>query len=308
VTQTLQDALRHATRLGLERLDAQRLLLHALGRLPDERAWLLAHDSDPISPTAMSAFDALCQRRQAGEPLAYLTGERYFHGLALQVDARVLDPRPDTETLVDWALECLAQPPAPQRPSVLDLGTGSGAIALAIQQACPQAEVWAVDASLDALAVARLNAERLGLPMHCRQNHWLRGWPASADGTSGETEAPDRFDLIVSNPPYICADDPHLPALRHEPLSALVSGPDGLDDLREIIATAPRHLKPLGWLLLEHGWDQSAAVAALLRAEGFEAIAHRQDLAGHVRCTGGQRGPCPQAALDCPAVRGSAKA
>jgi release factor glutamine methyltransferase len=293
VSQTLQQALRHATRLGLERLDAQMLLLHTVGRPLHERAWLLAHDTDPITPAAWSAFDALCQRRQAGEPVAYLTGQRHFHGLALQVDARVLDPRPDTETLVDWALEQLARLPGTQRPSVLDLGTGSGAIALALQRACPQAEVWAVDASLAALSVARLNAERLGLPVQFRHQHWLRAGSAWAHRPSEARPPPARFDLIVSNPPYLRADDPHLPALRHEPRSALVGGPDGLDDLREIITSAPHRLKPTGWLLLEHGWDQGDAVAALLRAQGMQAISQREDLAGHVRCSGGQRGTTP---------------
>ena len=307
MTQTLQGAMQEATRQGLDRLDAQMLLLHALGRPVHERAWLLAHDTDPITPLARSAFEALCQRRLAGEPVAYLTGQRYFHGLALQVDARVLDPRPDTETLVDWALDILAQDSPTAAPTVLDLGTGSGAIALAIQQARPQAEVWAVDASPDALAVARRNAERLGLPVHGCQNHWLRDWPPTP--TSSQTATPpDHFDLIVSNPPYIRADDPHLPALQYEPLSALVSGPDGLDALREIIATAPHHLKPSGWLLLEHGWDQGDAVAALLRTHGFKAISHRHDLAGHVRCTGGQRGANPQPLHDYPPELGMAKA
>lgn len=312
MTQTLQDALRQASRQGLDRLDGQLLLLYALGRPVQERAWLLAHDTDAIKPSTLEAFEALCQRRLAGEPVAYLTGERHFHGLILQVDARVLDPRPDTETLVDWALEQLA--PAAETghhqtapPTVLDLGTGSGAIALAIQQAYPQAVVWAVDRSPDALAVARLNAERQGLPVYFQQNHWLQDWPPSSR-LSQTAPPPPRFDLIVSNPPYIRADDPHLPALRHEPLSALVSGLDGLDDLREIIATAPRHLKPSGWLLLEHGWDQSEDVAALLRAQGFEAITHRQDLAGHVRCTGGRRGTNPQPLHDYPPENGAAKA
>ncbi len=307
MTQTLQHALRQASQQGLDRLDAQLLLLHALGRPSHQRSWLLAHDTDAITPSARLAFENLCQRRQAGEPVAYLTGERYFHGLALQVDARVLDPRPDTETLVDWALDILAQDSPTAAPTVLDLGTGSGAIALAIQQARPQAEVWAVDASPDALAVARLNAERLDLPVHGCQNHWLRDWPP--EPTPPHTaHPPARFDLIVSNPPYIRTDDPHLPSLRHEPLSALVSGPDGLDALREIIATAPHHLKPSGWLLLEHGWDQGDAVAALLRTHGFNAISHRHDLAGHVRCTGGQRGANPQPLHDYPPELGMAKA
>lgn len=307
MTQTLQDALRQAMKLGLDRLDAQMLLLHALGQPVHERAWLLAHDTDPITPAARLAFESVCQRRLAGEPVAYLTGERYFHGLALQVDARVLDPRPDTETLVDWALDVLAQACETAAATVLDLGTGSGAIALAIQQACPKAEVWAVDDSPDALAVARLNAQRLGLPVHGCQNHWLRDWPP-APPPPHTAPPPARFNLIVSNPPYIRADDPHLPALRHEPLSALVSGSDGLDDLREIIATAPSHLQDSGWLLLEHGWDQGDAVAALLRVQGFQAITQRRDLAGHVRCTGGQRGASPQPLHNYPPELGAIKA
>ena len=288
MTQTLQHALRQASQQGLDRLDAQLLLLHALGRPSHQRSWLLAHDTDAITPSARLAFENLCQRRQAGEPVAYLTGQRHFHGLALQVDARVLDPRPDTETLVDWALDILAQDSPTAAPTVLDLGTGSGAIALAIQQARPQAEVWAVDASPDALAVARLNAERLDLPVHGCQNHWLRDWPP--EPTPPHTaHPPARFDLIVSNPPYIAEGDAHLPALRHEPLLALTSGADGLDAIRQIVAAAPAHLAPGGWLLLEHGHDQADAVSALLHAAGWQAVAHRQDLAGHRRCTGARR-------------------
>ena len=276
MSHSLREALTWAQGMGLQRLDAQMLLLHALGRSPQDRAWLLAHDQDPIDPTLWPRFEALCLRRHDGEPVAYLIGERDFFGLRLHVDARVLDPRPDTETLVEWALDVLTPRPAPR---VLDLGTGSGAIALALRHHRPDADVWAVDASADALAVAQANARRLGLPLHCLQGHWLRHWPATA---------PERFDLIVSNPPYIRADDPHLTALRHEPVGALVAGPDGLDDLREIIATAPAHLRPDGWLLLEHGWDQAEAVAALLRAAGYRHIGQRQDLGGHIRCTGGQ--------------------
>lgn len=284
MTLTLRAALQQAQQRGLARLDAQILLLHALGKPLHERAWLIAHDSDALSPSEEERFSALCQRRLDGVPVAYLTGERAFFGLRLQVDARVLDPRPDTETLVEWALHVLAPRAAPR---VLDLGTGSGAIALAVQHQRPDAEVWAVDASADALAVAMANAQRLNLPVHGLHNHWLRDWPASA---------PERFDLIVSNPPYIRADDPHLPALRHEPARALVAGADGLDDLREIIATAPRHLAPDGWLLLEHGWDQARDVAALLQAQGYHGILHRQDLAGHTRCTGAQAPACTAAA------------
>lgn len=276
---TAREALQAARQTGLDRLDAQVLLLHCLGREHHDRAWLIAHDSDTLPTEAVERFTALCQRRLAGVPVAYLVGQRKFHGLTLQVDARVLDPRPDTETLVDWALDVLAGQTA---PTVLDLGTGSGAIALALQHRRPDAQVWAVDASADALAVARGNAERLSLPVRFRLGHWLRDW------STGTTDTPPaRFELIVSNPPYIRADDPHLAALTHEPLQALASGADGLDDIREIVAQARAHLRPGGHLLLEHGWDQGVDVARLLEQAGYGRVEHRQDLAGHVRCTGG---------------------
>lgn len=275
---TLRHALAQAQHQGLARIDAQMLLLHALGRDDADRAWLIAHDSDALPPAAQAAFEALCQRRAAGEPVAYLTGRKAFYGLTLQVDARVLDPRPDTETLVDWALEVLAPHPAPH---VADLGTGSGAIALALQHQRPDARVLAVDASAEALAVARANAERLGLPVRLWQGDWLSGLSAQ--------EGP--FDAIVSNPPYIAAADPHLSALVHEPLSALASGADGLADIRTIVAQAPAWLAPGGWLLLEHGWDQADAVQALLRAAGFAQVQSRHDLAGIARCTGGRWEP-----------------
>ncbi|MGJ7544473.1 peptide chain release factor N(5)-glutamine methyltransferase [Variovorax sp. LT1R16] len=272
---TLAQALRAAAALGADRLDAQLLLLHVLQRPVHERAWLLAHDGDALPEDAWKAFAPLCARRIAGEPVAYLLGEKEFHGLALQVDARVLVPRPDTETLVEWALEVLRECEA---PTVLDLGTGSGAIALALQHARPDARVDAVDASADALAVARENGRRLGLAVRFAQADWLAGAAAG-------------YDLIVSNPPYIAAGDPHLPALVHEPTAALVAGADGLDDLRRIVRAAPGHLAAGAWLLLEHGHDQAEAVRALLVAQGFGDVQHRHDLAGIARCTGGrQRG------------------
>ncbi|MDI3382832.1 peptide chain release factor N(5)-glutamine methyltransferase [Xenophilus aerolatus] len=271
---SLAQALRDAAARGLDRLDAQILLLHALGRPAHDRAWLLAHDSDALSEGAAVAFAALCARRQTGEPVAYLLGEKEFHGLALRVDARVLVPRPDTETLVDWALDCLAGRPA---PAVLDLGTGSGAIALALQHARPDAQVDAVDASADALAVARANAERLGLAVRFRQADWL----------DGAAVRPGGYALIASNPPYIAEGDAHLPALRHEPAGALVSGPDGLQDIRRIVAEAPAYLAEGGWLLLEHGHDQAPAVRALLAERGFAQVQSRDDLAGIARCSGG---------------------
>ena len=272
---TLAQALAQAHTLGLARIDAQLLLLHALGRPDAGRAWLLAHDTDALSASAQANFLALCQRRAAGEPVAYLTGRKEFYGLALQVDARVLDPRPDTETLVDWALQVL-EPIA--TPRVADLGTGSGAIALALQSQRSDAQVLAVDASPEALEVAQANGERLALPVRFAQGDWLLGLGEGAV-----------FDAIVSNPPYIAADDPHLAALTHEPLDALASGADGLDDIRTIAGQALPHLVPGGWLLLEHGWDQADAVQALLRATGFAEVQSRADLAGHARCTGGRR-------------------
>ena len=269
---TLAESLRQAQLRGLDRIDAQLLHLFALGRGLHERAWLLAHDDDVLDADTLARLQPLLQRRLAGEPLAYLTGNKEFFGLTLQIDARVLDPRPDTETLVEWALTLM---PANAPCSVLDLGTGSGAIALALQHQRPHAQVSAVDASAEALTVARANARRLQLPVHFVHSHWLR-------------EVNGRFNLIVSNPPYIRTDDPHLPALAHEPLQALTSGADGLDDIRAIVQQAPQHLQPGGWLLLEHGHDQADAVRALFRQAGWHSVQSRLDLAGVARCTGAQ--------------------
>jgi len=273
---TLAECLRQAR--GLARVDAQILLLHSLQRPLHDRAWLLAHDSDALSPEQEAAWQDALQRRLQGEPVAYITGRKDFFGLTLAVDARVLDPRPDTETLVEWALACLPESaPETRSPRVLDLGTGSGAVALALQHARPDATVWAVDASEDALAVARANAERLQLSVQFMASDWLSAVDVQLTG---------RFDLIVSNPPYVAEGDPHLAALTHEPLQALTSGPDGLDDIRQIIAQAPTFLTPGGWLLLEHGWDQAAPVQALLHGAGFERVQSRRDLGGIERCTG----------------------
>ena len=269
---TIAKALADAAARGADRLDAQLLLLHALGRASDERAWLLTHDTDPLLPAQADAFARACARRMAGEPVAYLVGEKEFHGLLLQVDSRVLVPRPDTETLVDWAIACLT---GHMEPRVIDLGTGSGAIALALQKERPDLQIHAVDASADALDVARANGERLGLPVRFALGNWLEG-------------AGTQYTLIVSNPPYIAERDPHLPALAHEPLSALASGHDGLDDIRTIIDSAPAHLADGGWLLLEHGYDQSSAVKALLSKAGFDEVQSRTDLAGIERCSGGK--------------------
>lgn len=268
---TVAQALQHAREAGLERLDAQLIVGGVLGRT---RTWLLAHDSDALSAPDAQRIAALVARRAAGEPLAYLHGDQEFFGMNLRVTPDVLIPRPDTETLVNWALDVL---PGDRACRVADLGTGSGAIALAIASQRPLAEVTAVDLSDAALAVARGNAQSLGLP---NVRFAAGSWLAPLAG--------QRFDLIVSNPPYIRDDDPHLLALAHEPLSALASGADGLADIRAIIAQAPALLARGGWLLMEHGWDQADAVAALLCHAGFGDVQHRHDLGGIARCTGGQ--------------------
>ncbi|HNK19463.1 MAG TPA: peptide chain release factor N(5)-glutamine methyltransferase, partial [Piscinibacter sp.] len=198
--------------------------------------------------------------------------------LMLQVDARVLVPRPDTEVLVDWAIELLRGDLASiEQPAVLDLGTGSGAIALAVKHDCPSATVTATDASSEALSVAQANATRLGLTVEFRRGAW---WQAVADR---------RFHLALSNPPYIASADPHLAALTAEPGMALTPGPEGLEALRAIVAGSAAHIEAGGWLLLEHGFDQAEAVQALLRDAGFARIATRQDLGGQPRCTGARR-------------------
>jgi len=270
---TLADALAAATARGLERLDAQLLLLHVLGRSHTERAWLLAHDTDTLPDAIHGIFLELCERRAGKEPLAYIVGYKEFFGMELLVDKRVLVPRPDTEAIVEWALELI--PNDSLSPRVIDLGTGSGAIALAIKQARPQARVDALDCSGDALEVARANAHRLALDVNFLQGSWL---PASER----------RYDLIISNPPYVAEADPHLSELKHEPLLALVAGRDGLREIRAIIEQAPAHLRPGGWLLLEHGWDQAEWVRNLLSAGGLRGVATRRDLAGIERCSGGK--------------------
>lgn len=266
-------ALFEGQRLGLGRLDAQLLTLHVLGRPSDERAWLVAHGDDPLTEEQAQALQRLYTRRQSGEPVAYLLGSKEFFGMELAVDTRVLVPRPDTETLVEWALEALAGQPTAR---VVDLGTGSGAVALALKKQMPGLEVWAVDTSEQALQVARANATRLGLAVEWVQASWLSHWV----GTD------ERWDLIVSNPPYIREGDPHLPALAYEPSAALIAGPDGLDDIRQIISQAVHCLRPGGQLMLEHGYDQAAAVRALLTASGLEGAASRRDLQDIERCSG----------------------
>lgn len=270
---SISQALQQAALQGLPRLDAQMLLLHLMQRAAHDRSWLITHDTDLLSAEQQEQWSRLCTQRLQGAPVAYLTGHKEFYGLELSVDARVLDPRPDTETLVDWALELM---PAESRCRVVDLGTGSGAIALALQSQRPLAQITAVDASADALAVASSNAQKLQLPVQFAHGSWLQ--PLAGQ---------EPFDLIVSNPPYIRSDDPHLAALTHEPLSALASGNDGLEDIRSITAQAPEYLKAGGWLIFEHGWDQAEDVASLLQTAGFADVQHRHDLAGIARCTGG---------------------
>ena len=265
--------LQHAQVLGLPRLEAQLLLLHALGRPLHDRAWLLAHDTDAVPAEQVATFTAFAHRRLQLEPVAYIVGQKEFFGLTLHIDKRVLDPRDDTEVLVEWALACASGWP---QPKFLDLGTGSGAIALALQSQHKDAQVTAVDASTDALNVAKHNAQNLALDVSFLQSDWF-------------SQVTGEFEVITSNPPYIEAHDPHLANLQHEPLEALVSGVDGLTDIRNIVQNAQSHLVPGGWLLLEHGWQQAPQVRALLAAAGYKQVQSKLDLAGIERCSGGQK-------------------
>jgi release factor glutamine methyltransferase len=265
---SVAQALHEARALGVDRLDTLMLLGDTLAC---SRTWLLAHDDAMLSAEQSTRLRARLARRASGEPLAYLLGEKEFHGLMLHVDSNVLVPRPDTEVLVDWAIELLTKAPA---QNVIDLGTGSGAIALAVKHAQPIATVTATDLSPAALRVAKANASRLALDVEFIESSWWQGVPQR------------RFHLVLSNPPYIAAGDPHLAALGHEPALALTPGGDGLDAMRSIVAGATARLEPGGWLLLEHGFDQADAVQTLLRVHGFVGIQTRQDLAGQPRCSG----------------------
>jgi len=267
---TVAQALVAAQALGLSRLDAALLLGHRLHR---SREWLIAHPTEAVGGQALAAFDTDCRRRADGVPVAYLIGRREFMSLELEVTPAVLVPRPETETLAQWAIERLRALPA-AKPRVVDLGTGSGALALAIATACPQAEITATDCSAAALAVASANAARLKLGVHFAEGDW---WRAVGDA---------RFDLAVCNPPYVAAGDPHLAALGHEPRGALVAGATGLDALARVIERAAGHLS--GWLLLEHGWNQADEVTRLLSSAGFRGIETRRDLSDLPRCSGGQ--------------------
>ncbi|MFZ4964659.1 MULTISPECIES: peptide chain release factor N(5)-glutamine methyltransferase [Pseudomonas] len=254
------------------RLDAELLLAAALGK---SRSYLHTWPEKIVSSEAALAFSGFLQRRRGGEPVAYILGQQGFWKLDLEVAPHTLIPRPDTELLVEAALELLPATPA----TVLDLGTGSGAIALALASERPAWRVTAVDRVLEAVALAERNRQRLGLDnATVLSSHWF----SALEG--------QRFQLIISNPPYIAAADPHLGQgdVRFEPASALVAGADGLDDLRLIIAQAPAHLEAGGWLMLEHGYDQAEAVRELLSAQGFGEVHSRTDLGGHQRISLGR--------------------
>lgn len=261
---TIQEAL------GLGSLDAREsrlLLAEASGA---SEASIIAFPERQLSAQAQKRFAGFLSRRARGEPIAYILGRKEFYGLELEVTPAVLVPRPETELLVDLALQRAFS-------SVADLGTGSGAVALAVKQQRPSSRVVAVEASAAALEVAQGNAARLGLDLEFRHGHWFAPL------------AGERFDLIVSNPPYVAAADPHLHDLQFEPQEALVAGIDGLDALREIARQARDFLAPGGCLLLEHGMGQERSVRVLLAAAGLEDIASWPDLAGIPRVTGGKR-------------------
>lgn len=257
---------------GLEPREARLLLSEATGY---SQASVLAHAERDVPAEAQAMFAAWTSRRRAGEPVAYLLGRREFYGLPLAVSPEVLIPRPETELLVELALARLSEH-APA--SALDLGTGSGAVALAIKKHRPRARLVASDVSAPALQVARRNSMRLALPLELRRGSWF------------EPLAGERFDLIVSNPPYVAENDAHLAQgdLRFEPRQALAAGSDGLAALREIAAGASAYLRPAGWLLLEHGQGQDAPVRELLARAGFEGAVSWPDLAGIARVTGGK--------------------
>ena len=270
---TVADALRAAAN-RIDRIDAELLLLHVVER---ERIWLFTHDSEVLDDANAAAFDALIARREAGEPVAYLVGTRGFWTLDLTVTPDTLIPRPETERLVELALERI---PLNTAARIVDLGTGSGAIALAIARERPHSRVIATDASEAALVVARRNAERNSIAnIAFRAGSWFA------------PVAGKRFDLVVSNPPYIESDDPHLQEgdLRFEPATALAAGHDGLDDLRVIATEAASHLTQRGWLLVEHGWNQGDAVRDLFTAAGLIEVHTATDLEGRDRITLGRR-------------------
>jgi release factor glutamine methyltransferase len=269
---TIAHALGKAKVLGLASLDAQVLLSHCMAR---SRSYLIAHPDSCLADSQRQLFERLAGRRARGVPMAYLIEEKEFHGLLLQVTSKVLIPRPETEHLVDWGLEILREHRAVcGQPRVIDLGTGSGAIALAIKHSFPAARVEGIDDSSDALQVAKANGARCGLDVSFYPSDW---WTETTNLA---------YHLALCNPPYIAADDPHLGALKNEPRNALTTGGHGLEDLAAVIRSAPLHLQPGGWLLMEHGFDQARAVRQLFHDQGFEQTQTRRDLAGLERCTG----------------------
>jgi release factor glutamine methyltransferase len=261
---TIAEALRAS---GIDAREARLLLAAATGF---SEASVVAFPERDLPGDVQTRFTDFVSRRTAGEPVAYILGRKEFYGLELTVNPAVLIPRPETELLVELALQR-------NFDSVTDLGTGSGAIALALKRQQPNARVVAVEASAAALAVAQRNAAKHGLEIDFRHGRWF------------EPLAGERFDLIVSNPPYVAVGDPHLAALRHEPQGALLAGADGLDAIREIARGAAAHLSPGGWLLIEHGMGQDSAVRALLAAAGLEDTQSWPDLAGIPRVSGGRR-------------------
>ncbi|RUL76810.1 peptide chain release factor N(5)-glutamine methyltransferase [Dyella choica] len=273
----VRSALAEATRRLGDRIDAEVLLAYALNK---PRSWLFAHADDELVPEHLSAYAVLIEQREAGEPVAYITGRRGFWSLDLEVTPETLIPRPETELLVEQALEHL---PPDKSCRVLDLGTGSGAIALAIACERPRAQVIATDVSADTLAVAQRNARR----HHLANIGFLQGdWFMPLDSCP--------FDVIVSNPPYIESGDPHLQQgdLRFEPIRALASGSDGLDAIRRIVRDAALHLVPGGWLLFEHGWNQGEAARELLHHAGFVELSTMCDLEQRDRVSAGRWPPC----------------
>ena len=281
-----RDLTRLTSQLNLNNTEAKcELLLLLQHALKVNHAWLITHENDALDliigqANNQAAFEALLKRRLTGEPIAYILGRREFYGLNLKVTPDTLIPRPDTETLVEAALAKIS----PQEKSqILDLGTGTGAIALAIAKHCPQTLVMALDASQAALNIAIENAQNLDIT---NINFILSDWFSALSQDNNK----QKFDVIVSNPPYIETNDSHLKQgdLRFEPQSALTSGADGLDAIRAIITQAPQHLNPHGWLLLEHGYNQASKVADLLKQAGFRETSHCQDLAGIVRITIGK--------------------
>lgn len=264
-------------RASVPAAEARLLLRHVLGCTA---AWLAGHPDDTLADERAAEFSALVARRAAGEPVAYLIGRREFYGRDFVVTPEVLIPRPETELLVELALEKLG---SRNTANILDLGTGSGCLAVTLALALPTAQVTAVDASPAALVVAQGNAGRLGAAVDFIESDWYAALP------------PQRFDLIVANPPYVAAGDAHLREgdLRFEPVTALTDQADGLAAIRRILAGAPDWLQPGGWLLLEHGYDQANAVWKLLSEAGFTAIEQQRDLAGILRVSGGCRGNIP---------------